>query len=101
MELVVKPYKDAKDTWLLGPVDEVDQLVEDSLIALGAVAASRHVGGIRSAVGEQGRVTLYRLLLGPPPYFSSLARVTQGEPAPSFSVSVCHLSCDPSPQGGR
>lgn len=50
VEFVVRPYKDAKDTWLLGGVEEVSALLEDSLIALGAIAASRYVGGIRWVV---------------------------------------------------
>jgi len=47
VEFSVRPYREAKDTWLLGGVDETTQLLEDSLIALGTIAASRYVGGIR------------------------------------------------------
>jgi hypothetical protein len=47
MELTVRPYKEAKDTWALGSTEEVAQLLEDSLIALAAISASRYVGGVR------------------------------------------------------
>jgi hypothetical protein len=43
----VRAYRDAKDTWLLAGTDDVSQLLEDSLIALAAIAASRYVGGVR------------------------------------------------------
>lgn len=49
VEFAVRPYKEFKDTWLLAGVDEITQLLEDSLIAIAAISASRYVGGIRCA----------------------------------------------------
>ncbi len=50
----MRPYREAKDTWLLGGVEPVAQLLDDSLLALGAIAASRYVGGIRWEKGASG-----------------------------------------------
>lgn len=47
VELTVRPYKGAKDTWVLGGAADVMALLEDSGVALAAVAASRFVGGIK------------------------------------------------------
>jgi hypothetical protein len=47
IEFVVKPYKDMKDVYTLGSLDEVLQALEDSKVTLSTILASRYVGGIR------------------------------------------------------
>lgn len=47
VEFVVRPYKGAKDTWVLGGAAGVAALLDDSGVALAAVRASRYVGGIK------------------------------------------------------
>jgi dynein heavy chain len=46
-EFVVTPYKDLKDTYILGGVDEVMMVLEDSMVAVATISSSRFVGGIR------------------------------------------------------
>ena len=42
---VVKPFRDLKDTWLLAGVEDVQAVLEDSLVMMGTIAASRFVAG--------------------------------------------------------
>ncbi|EFJ52773.1 dynein heavy chain 3 [Volvox carteri f. nagariensis] len=50
VELALRPYKALKDTYVLGGVDEVLAVLEDSTAVMAAVSASRYVAGIRSEV---------------------------------------------------
>ena len=45
IEFVVKPFRDLKDTWLLAGVEDVQAVLEDSLVMMGTIAASRFVAG--------------------------------------------------------
>ena len=45
VEFVVKPFRDLKDTWLLAGVEDVQAVLEDSLVMMGTIAASRFVAG--------------------------------------------------------
>lgn len=47
VELSLRPYKALRDTYVLGGVDEVQQVLEDSAVMMAAVSASRYVAGIR------------------------------------------------------
>ena len=47
VELSLRPYKALKDTWVLGGVDEVLAVLEDSSVMMATILASRFVSGIR------------------------------------------------------
>ncbi len=47
IEFVVVAYKDAKDTWMLGSVDDVASALDDSNLILQTITASRYVKGIK------------------------------------------------------
>ncbi|KAJ7549737.1 hypothetical protein O6H91_07G065800 [Diphasiastrum complanatum] len=50
IELAVKPYKDIKDVYVLGGVDDVIAALEDSMVTMSTVTSSRYVAGIRTEV---------------------------------------------------
>ena len=52
MEFVVLPYKDYKDTFILGGTDDIQVLLDDSNINISTIASSRHVGPIKSRVDD-------------------------------------------------
>jgi len=52
MEFIVLPYKDYKDTYILGGTDDIQVLLDDSNINISTIASSRHVGPIKSRVDE-------------------------------------------------
>ena len=49
-ELVVMPYKDVKDLYILGDVSELIAALDESLVTVNTVLGSRYVGGIRNMV---------------------------------------------------
>ena len=49
-ELVVMPYKDVKDLYILGDVSELIAALDESLVTVNTVLGSRYVGGIRDFV---------------------------------------------------
>ena len=49
-EFVLNPYKESKDIFVLGGIDEVQAALGDSMVTIGTVMASRFVGGIRPEV---------------------------------------------------
>lgn len=51
LELVFNPYRDSRDAFVLGAVDEVYAALEDSNAALGVILSSRFVAGIRCGDG--------------------------------------------------
>ena len=52
MEFVVLPYKDYKETYILGGTDDIQVLLDDSNINISTIASSRHVGPIKSRVDD-------------------------------------------------
>lgn len=48
-------YKEQKDTYILGGVDEVMAVLEDSMVIVATISASRFVAGIRSEVERTER----------------------------------------------
>jgi dynein heavy chain len=50
IEFTVKPYKDSKDVFILGVVEDVTVALEDSMVTMGTITASRYVAGIRTEV---------------------------------------------------
>ena len=51
-EFIMVPYKDQKDTYILGGIDDITLQLEDSMVTMGTITSSRFVGGIRSKVEE-------------------------------------------------
>ena len=51
-EFVMNPYKDQKDTYILGGIDDIIAQLEDSMTTMGQITASRFVGGIREKVED-------------------------------------------------
>ncbi|WIA13579.1 hypothetical protein OEZ85_007146 [Tetradesmus obliquus] len=50
IEFCVIPYKDSKDMYILGALDEIQVALEDSLMTMSTILASRFVAGIRPEV---------------------------------------------------
>lgn len=46
VELTVKQYKEAKDAYILGSLEEVQAVLEDSLALMATVLSSRFVSGL-------------------------------------------------------
>ena len=49
-EFVLNPYKEQKDVYALAGIDDITVQLEDSLVTMGTITASRFVGGIRDKV---------------------------------------------------
>ena len=49
-EFLLNPYKESKDIFVLGGIDEVQAALDDSMVTVGTIMASRFVGGIRADV---------------------------------------------------
>lgn len=52
LEFLVVPHKESKDIFILGSLEEVQAVLEESNINIQTIAASRHVGPIKSRVDE-------------------------------------------------
>ncbi|KAK2585046.1 hypothetical protein KPH14_008566 [Odynerus spinipes] len=52
LEFIVVPYRDAKDVFILGTLEEVQLALDESNINIQTIAASRHVGPIKVKVEE-------------------------------------------------
>ena len=64
MDFELKPYKEIKDMWTIGAVDDVFQLLDDSLVTIGAIMGSRYVGAIRDIVEKwHGKLMLLQATL--------------------------------------
>ena len=46
VELTVKQYKEAKDAYILGSTEEVQAVLEDSLVMMATISSSRYVTGL-------------------------------------------------------
>lgn len=55
-ELSVVPHRDATDVFILGGLDELQQVLDDSTININTIAASRHVAPIKSRVDDWQRL---------------------------------------------
>jgi dynein heavy chain len=61
MELIVNGYKDNKDVFILGSVEDITVALEDSLVTISTIAGSRFVGPIREEVeGWQKDLLLFQ-----------------------------------------
>ncbi|CAK8985673.1 unnamed protein product [Durusdinium trenchii] len=52
LELVINPYKDSKDVFVLGSIEDITVALEDSLVTISTIAGSRYVGPIRAEVEQ-------------------------------------------------
>lgn len=52
LEFIVVPHKDVKDVYILGSLEEVQQVLDDSFITINTIVSSRHVGPIKNRVEE-------------------------------------------------
>lgn len=55
IEFIVNPYKDTKDVFILGSLDDIMVALEDSMVTMTTILASRFVGGIRAEVDKLDR----------------------------------------------
>ncbi|XP_015770017.1 PREDICTED: dynein heavy chain 6, axonemal-like [Acropora digitifera] len=54
-EFIVLPHRDSKDVFILGGIDDIQALLDDSMINISTIAGSRHVGPIRPRVEDWQR----------------------------------------------
>ena len=74
LDLRILTYKDSRDTFILGAVDDVTVALDESLVSVNMILGSRFVGPIREPVdgvykrllAMQVRVVLRRLQCRPP-----------------------------------
>lgn len=52
LEFIVLPYKEIKDVYYLGSIEEIQLALDDSNINIQTIAASRHVASIKSKVDD-------------------------------------------------
>lgn len=52
MEFLVIPHKDSKDVFILGSLEDVQAVLDESNINISTIASSRHVGPIKQRVEE-------------------------------------------------
>lgn len=50
LELHVVNHRDAKDAFILGGLDEIQQVLDDSFININTILGSKHVGPIKTRV---------------------------------------------------
>jgi dynein heavy chain, axonemal len=59
LEFIVNPYKDSKDVFVLGSVDDIISALDESLVTINTVLGSRYCGHIRADVeATQARLIL-------------------------------------------
>ena len=51
-EFIVLPHRDSKDVFIVGGTDDIQVLLDDSIVNISTIAGSRHVGPIKSRVEE-------------------------------------------------
>lgn len=49
-EFIVSPYRDSKDVFILGTVEDIQTLLEDSQVTIATIKSSRFIGPIKSEV---------------------------------------------------
>lgn len=55
MEFTVIAHKDAKDVFILGSMEDVQVVLDESNININTISSSRHVGPIKPRVDEWAR----------------------------------------------
>ena len=54
-EFPVIPFRDSKDVFILGGVDDIQVLLDDSQVNMATIAGSRYVGPIKARVDDMQR----------------------------------------------
>ncbi|XP_019622649.1 PREDICTED: dynein heavy chain 6, axonemal-like [Branchiostoma belcheri] len=54
-EFIVLPHRDSKDVFILGGTDDIQVVLDDSIVNVSTIASSRHVGPIKPRVDEWDR----------------------------------------------
>lgn len=54
-EFVILSHRDSKDVFILGGTDDIQVLLDDSMVNVSTIAGSRHVGPIKPKVDEWGK----------------------------------------------
>lgn len=54
-EFIILPHRDSKDVFILGGTDDIQVLLDDSMVNVSTIAGSRHVGPIKPKVDEWGK----------------------------------------------
>ena len=49
---MVLPHRDSKDVFILGGIDEIQAMLDDSQVNIATIASSRHVAPIKTKVDE-------------------------------------------------
>ena len=80
MELRILSYKELRDTFILGPVDDLTTALDESLVSVNMILGSRFVGPIREPVDG-----VYKRLL--------LLQVRREEREPFGSSSLGRVCC--------
>lgn len=52
LEFIVIPHRDSKDVFILGTLEEVQTVLDESNININTIASSRHVGPIKPRVDD-------------------------------------------------
>lgn len=56
LEFIVVPHRDSKDVFILGTLEDIQAVLDDSNINMATIASSRHVGPIKPRVEEWVRL---------------------------------------------
>ncbi|KAJ3021047.1 UNVERIFIED_CONTAM: Dynein heavy chain 6, axonemal [Siphonaria sp. JEL0065] len=57
-EFIVLPYRDSKDVFILGAIDDIQTALEDSQVTIATIKASRFVGPIKTEVERWDRMLM-------------------------------------------
>lgn len=52
LEFIVIPHRDSKDVYILGSLEDVQTVLDESNININTIASSRHVGPIKARVDD-------------------------------------------------
>jgi hypothetical protein len=75
VEFSVNSYKELKDCYILGGVDEVMVVLEDSMVVVATISASRFVAGIRWGLYDRATCGRCKHPLPSPSYGTAYAGV--------------------------
>lgn len=59
-DFIILPFKDQEDVFILGGTDDVQQILDDSIINIATISSSRYVAPIKARVDEwQTRLEIF------------------------------------------
>ena len=75
-DFIVLPFKDQEDVFILGGTDDVQQILDDSIINIATIASSRYVAPIKVRVDEwQARLEIFSKTLVSASLLNSVLRL--------------------------